>query len=976
MIIMPPKLTNLLNGISDEISAAVGSAISAVHPILERNEAPFFPDYTDHGQKHIESVLRTCELLISDEAWSVFTREDAAVLILATLAHDLGMLITADGFQVLVDPLRNDNLLSESNDEPWHKLWREFQLEARRFDGAMLIKLVGAPEPVPMEELDLANLSARGIKIVGEFLRRHHYRLAHEIVLFGMPAANGRVLLFDRSPQHLRDLAGIVARSHGVAIRECIEILIKQNRTGHREFRHVHPAFLMTLVRLADYLDLDIGRAPASVLAAKTLKSPISRREWWAHRAIVDCHSFSDDPECLHVVVEPAALPNIATFSVVEEKVIGIQQELDSCWAILGEVYGRFPPLNKLTIKVRRIRSDLRESSTIQQLAFVPHKASLASARSDLLKLLIEPLYGDRPGIGIRELIQNAIDAVREIDFILSKTVALMPLDRADIDGDVVVSFEKDNHDDYWVTIDDRGIGMTWETVAKYYLTAGASFRQSNVWKKRFTEESGTSLVLRSGRFGIGVLAAFLLGDRVIVSTRHVEDPIERGIEFEFGLDDTEIEMRWVKRKVGTTVKIRTSETIVKRLHSLNKWMSDSWDWYCLEKPVLTRRDINGNVLKQKYKLPVADGEMPAHWHRIEAPGYQAVYWSHNHNIPEIVCNGIIVPHGSIAIVEQFGKKERYFDYRDNHLIIDSPKLSVFDPDGRLPLTLARDKLARTPDFASSLVDDVCRNFIAYCLCKGPDARMLHDDQFSIFAHSGYPGFNRYNYCSPLGQFFDTENGFGLSDPWNMSSLTVSTGLLFRVTGRHLQLSQSIADIVEPVCGFMYGIGTNGSLTDFDYWHKRLILYNDKSECLPAFKGLKTSGIRTLMPYKWYERLVAKQPKYIINSIKVCWKTNDWVIWTVGDCQSTDDTLVSIANDLQKTKEPVESVTEYYLLPSDIPKPGRIAQIWQQVIGGPIIPYDKTERQRIMASLDEQFKGHLAEWTFKRARMVKRRSSA
>lgn len=103
MIKLPNKLGNLLSGVRDEISAAVDAAIAAVAPLLKRNEAPFFSDYTDHGIQHIESVLRTCELLIGDEAWKVFTRDDAAVLVLATLAHHLGMLISIDGFRDLVN---------------------------------------------------------------------------------------------------------------------------------------------------------------------------------------------------------------------------------------------------------------------------------------------------------------------------------------------------------------------------------------------------------------------------------------------------------------------------------------------------------------------------------------------------------------------------------------------------------------------------------------------------------------------------------------------------------------------------------------------------------------------------------------------------------------------------------------------------------------------------------------------------------
>lgn len=200
MITIPSRLANLINGVSDDISASVGFASVTVGPFLERNEAPFFMDYTDHGTKHVESVLRTCELLIGDESWREFTRPDAAVLVIAVMAHDLGMLITLEGFQYLVDSIRNLNPPIEEKDEPWSKLWQEFQLDARRFDGATFMNLTGSPEPVAREELDPAHFSERGIKIAGEFLRRHHHRLAHEIILYGMPSENGRILLLQRDP--------------------------------------------------------------------------------------------------------------------------------------------------------------------------------------------------------------------------------------------------------------------------------------------------------------------------------------------------------------------------------------------------------------------------------------------------------------------------------------------------------------------------------------------------------------------------------------------------------------------------------------------------------------------------------------------------------------------------------------------------------------------------------------------------------
>jgi len=107
-----------------------------------------------------------CELLISDEAWNVFTREDAAVIVLAAIAHDLGMLIDIEGFRYLLDNnLENKSPLGPNN-PPWQELWREFQLEARRFDGTKLVNIVGSEDPISSHELEFSNLTDRGIVVL------------------------------------------------------------------------------------------------------------------------------------------------------------------------------------------------------------------------------------------------------------------------------------------------------------------------------------------------------------------------------------------------------------------------------------------------------------------------------------------------------------------------------------------------------------------------------------------------------------------------------------------------------------------------------------------------------------------------------------------------------------------------------------------------------------------------------------------
>ena len=361
-------------------------------------------------------------------------------------------------------------------------------------------------------------------------------------------------------------LAGIVARSHGAPIRRFLPVLeTRYGKAAHRECQAVHSTFQMAILRVADYLQVQSERAPRQVLSVKRLASPVSRGEWRTHSAIIDVRQTMDDPESLHVEARPL---DVKTFFRVKEWITGIQAELDESWAVLGEVYGRYSELAPLGLVLRRVRSNVEDTAAVSAtLDFIPRRAAFRAADADLLKLLIRPLYGDNPAIGMRELIQNAIDAVRELDVLLNDR----GLTRADIPvahqiADVVASVARDEHGRYWISVSDCGLGMTADVIINYFLTAGASFRRSDDWRKSFETSQGKSRVLRAGRFGVGALAAFLLGDEILVTTRHVDSPT--GIAFSATVETEFVELRKFERAIGTTIRIPISEDVAERLLS------------------------------------------------------------------------------------------------------------------------------------------------------------------------------------------------------------------------------------------------------------------------------------------------------------------------------------------------------------------------------------------------------------------------
>ncbi|MFI5909680.1 hypothetical protein [Dactylosporangium sp. NPDC051541] len=133
--------------------------------------------------------------------------------------------------------------------------------------------------------------------------------------------------------------------------------------------------------------------------------------------------------------------------------------------------------------------------------------------RAAILELFMgEQLYDD-PHTFLRELLQNAFDAVRLRHY----------LHGPDPEHRVSITCWRDETGYLWVRVDDQGIGMDEHALQAYFLRVGRSYYRS--------PEFDADLVTRGrdpggytpiSRFGIGVLACFIVADAVEVSTRRL----------------------------------------------------------------------------------------------------------------------------------------------------------------------------------------------------------------------------------------------------------------------------------------------------------------------------------------------------------------------------------------------------------------------------------------------------------------------
>jgi hypothetical protein len=124
-----------------------------------------------------------------------------------------------------------------------------------------------------------------------------------------------------------------------------------------------------------------------------------------------------------------------------------------------------------------------------------------------------ESLYGPKSFAPIRELLQNAIDAVRA---------------RRDLEerekhwGRIELTIEKRDDESeagVWLHIDDNGVGMSQRTLSETLLDFGRS-----LWTSPEVREELPGLAHRGfqaiGKFGIGFFSVFLLGQKVKVISR------------------------------------------------------------------------------------------------------------------------------------------------------------------------------------------------------------------------------------------------------------------------------------------------------------------------------------------------------------------------------------------------------------------------------------------------------------------------
>lgn len=911
MITIPNKFKKILEEDS-KLDSLVKGVITTFEPILKDNKLFFFEEYTDHGIEHIEMVLKATEFLIPEDSCQYITPKEVAILTLAIVLHDIGMHTEFAIFKAMIDGKYDDVKVDVLDKKTWARLWADYLSESRHWSSKKLEEIFGKPNEI-LQTPDLSDkdkLTGTDKKLIGEFIRRNHARLAHEIALKGF--IGNDTIPFGNSEFDERDkqLVGIIARSHGINIRDTFSYLKEIAQDAWQYPDGLNVVFLMALLRIADYLHIDKTRTNEVLLKLKTLNSPVSLREHKAHLSIRHIHFGTlKEPELIYV--ECNKPENARMYVKIQTLVKDIQHELDLSWVVLGEIYG-FTPESKPKFKFRRIDSNLAQL----KLDYVPQRISF-EVNNELSKLLVAPLYGDNPTYGVRELVQNATDACKE------RMKIEQDKGNANYEPLVTVSIDKIDEEKYLYKIKDNGKGMTLNEILNYFLSVGSSFRKTVEWKKEFTS-NGKSLVNRNGKFGIGVLAAFLLGDEISVKTKSNKNN-SKAFAFTANMNSDFIDVKTIDNfEVGTEIEIQLSKNILDRLNKSDNYYKITWtDWYIGKNPEIKYLLYNDPKNPKEFFKSKKERE-------IIPIDYDKVQWDYSKETKGsydmfIACNDIIVTL----------ENSNVFAYNYSDVIKNRPDILISDSQGNLPLSLNRNKLESwILPFEEELYRDVCLDLVARILMMSISSETIK--KYSLFPHNA--------------DFLFLTNGFSLGIDYFTSKITNNT--LIRVLTRNYEkiLNISIFNhfpnlIIYPQFNQLYGL-------------------KGKGECVAP--NIESHILLKKQRYEEYFEEERRIPKWLKSRHKIQWQNDKFIAYTMNNFQSQislfiENEFSEISDKIDTNIQSIQEIPMSYL---QVKKGGAILnQLFEKYIGdNVVIPYDMEERTKLYPLAFEELQDYMNDY--------------
>ncbi len=505
-----------------------------------------FDQYTVHDISHIDSLLESLNWLIPEPTKEIMSPADWLMTVLSIYFHDMGMIVTAGEFDS-----RNSSEFPRYRDE--HLFGGKAGSDYRA--------KVSLLTPERAERF-----------LYQEFVRHKHAERIRDWI-------NGRVRddlgkastvvneinkLLEPLKAHFRRDLGLICESHHLNDLNDLKKYKPSQPYGNSDEETANLQYCAVLLRTADLLHVTSDRTPSVAFRVINPTDPISQEEWAKQMAVTRVRpKMGLDDEGNPSPSAPKDTVEVHAFFKSEDGFFGLTSYLAYASGELKRSHDWIAVTKKQKLVEHEFPWRKIDDSHIQTEGFIRDTFEFAIDQEKILDLLTgHTLYNDTRVV-LRELAQNAIDAIRIQNF----------PDAPRPNGKVTITWDSANR---ILGVTDNGTGMSQRIITDFLLKVGTSRYQDPEFKKQFPAFSSIS------RFGIGVLSAFMVADSVEIVTCHADDEQARQLTLRSVhgkylirlLDKSSEEVRHVAPH-GTQflLKVRASVTMPDVLKTAKLWL-------------------------------------------------------------------------------------------------------------------------------------------------------------------------------------------------------------------------------------------------------------------------------------------------------------------------------------------------------------------------------------------------------------------
>jgi len=502
------------------------------------------PEFDLHDEVHLVAVLSNLEQIIGEQALSALSIYELFFLYTSSYLHDVGMALP-DWEIKAIQAVESEN---ETSPEAWkinfhsksggpisitlarqlvtryaNELYGEFKTVKKWFFSPdteeHLIEHLA--QTIVQYQVFRSGFTKKLNALTGEELRRnmqflriefirqtHHTRAYRYIRSLGRYITEEIMQPWGEAITH--DLAE-VCLAHGEPMSYVEKMKTDAQYVGSET---ANLQFVASMLRVADIIHFSIDRAPSVLASEMQFQSDESFIHWAVKQQGVNYHvAVSGDVEkktikfrayctapsyyyALHKYLDwvDHELVNYAKVSRRWELAFG--KEASKRWSI--------PLADEVD----------RTGINYDSEKFVPAPGlSFSLDQRRILELLMGvQLYKDKYAC-LRELYQNSLDACK----------CMIALANNEKIGKVVFWLEsKDNGKETYLCCMDNGVGMTKDIIVNHLLRIGNSYYSSSAFERlRVSQKSSFT---PTSQFGIGILSCFMLGDRLDIVTKAMQE--------------------------------------------------------------------------------------------------------------------------------------------------------------------------------------------------------------------------------------------------------------------------------------------------------------------------------------------------------------------------------------------------------------------------------------------------------------------